>query len=91
MKIIKDFNNELLGRREVKAVLQNSGNPGFEHCSKLIENHFKVPAELIVMNNVKGKFGRGTFLVDCFLYSSLDKKKSFEQKPKVKKDSAGGK
>ncbi|MBS3091706.1 hypothetical protein J4217_04660 [Candidatus Pacearchaeota archaeon] len=85
MKAIKDTQNTLLKRREVKFLIESSGNPGFDKAKELVIKDFKAPEETIVVNNVKGKFGRDTFLVDAFIYESKEQKDKIEPKPKVKK------
>jgi ribosomal protein S24E len=87
MEVIKDFRNELLKRKEVKMVVQNSGNPGFGDAKKVIAKKFKVVEENIAMKNVKGKFGRDTFLLDAFVY---DTKEDLDRVEPVKKEKKGG-
>jgi len=85
MNTIKDNKNTLLKRREIKAIVQAPSNPSFEKASELIAHHTKSSSEAIVINNVRGKFGRDTFLIDAFVYGSKEDKEKVEQKPRVKK------
>jgi ribosomal protein S24E len=84
MKVISDNQNDLFKRREVKLVVESSGNPGFASALKIVADHFKVNADHIALHNVKGKFGRDTFLIDASIYHSKEAKEKTEPKPKVK-------
>jgi len=89
MKAINDLKNDLLKRREVKVIVESSGNPGFANAAKTIGDHFKAKEDVVVINNVKGKFGRDTFLIDAFIYNSKADKDRIEPRPKVKKTAEG--
>lgn len=82
---MKDFKNELLNRREVKIIIDAKSNPGFDHGIEIVSKEFKVPRENIAVRNVKGKFGRGTFLIDAFIYENVKDKERIEPKEKIKK------
>ncbi len=85
MKIIEDKENFMLNRREIKMVVEASKNPSYDEALVIISNHFKASPENVVVNNVKGKFGRDTFLVSGFIYKTKEDKEKFEPKAKVKK------
>jgi len=85
MKTLKDFKNELLKRRELKVLTSADSNPGFENSKQLIAKEFKANEDLIVVKNVKSKFGRDTFLVDAYIYNSVDDRGKIEPTIKVKK------
>jgi ribosomal protein S24E len=89
MKIISDNKNDLFKRREVKMVVENSGNPGFANALKLVAGQFKASEDNIAVHNVKGKFGRDTFLIDASIYNSKEDKEKTEPKPKMKKAAEG--
>ncbi len=89
MNIIEDNKNSLLKRREIKVVVEHKGNPGFGNALKMVSEQFKAQEENIVVNNVKGKFGRDTFLIGAFIYDSKEDKDKIEPKPKVKKAKEG--
>ena len=72
MKIIKDFRNELLRRREAKLLITADKNPGIASSLKAIAEHFKVGEELIV-------------LIDSFIYDSVSDKERIEPRKKEKK------
>jgi ribosomal protein S24E len=85
MNVIKDFRNELLKRNEVKLVFEYDSNPGYEKSKGIVSEHFKAAPEVIVVKNVKSKFGRDTFLLDAFIYDSKEDLESTEPKVKEKK------
>lgn len=85
MKIITDFNNTLLKRREVKVIMEAPSNPGFEKALNLVAQQFKVNEDTIVIKTLKSKFGRDTFLIDAFIYDSTKDKFLIEPRIKVKK------
>lgn len=85
MKIIENKKNDLAKRKEIKGILTAEKNPGFEGSLKSISEHFKSPAENIVIKEIKSKFGRDTFLISAFIYDSVSDKELFEPKKKVKK------
>lgn len=91
MEVIHDFKNDLLKRREVKMVVEAESNPGFADAMKVIAEKFKSVEDVIKVNNVKSKFGRNTFLVDSFIYDSLEDRERIEPKPKKKAKAEGGK
>ena len=79
MKIFSEFSNELLNRREIVAEMDFEKNPGFENAKKEIANHFKANEELIVMKSLKGKFGSDSFLIDAFVYDSVEDKEKIDE------------
>lgn len=85
MKVIKDFRNDLLKRREVKVVMTSEKNPGMANASKVMAEHFKACEDCIAIKTLKSKFGRDTFLVDALVYDSVADKIRIEPKKKEKK------
>lgn len=88
--MIKDLKNSLMNRREVKLIVESPSNPGFSNAAKMVADECKAKEELIAVKEVKSKFGRNTFLIDAFIYHSLDDKNKTERKPKVKKAPGAG-
>jgi ribosomal protein S24E len=86
MNTIKDFRNDLLKRREIKLVVEAEKNPGFENALKIVADGINAKEDLIVIREVKSKFGRNTFLIDAFVYDSADDRARIEPKKKEKKD-----
>lgn len=84
MDVILDKKNDLLKRREVKVIIHSSGNPGYEGARKAVDEQFKAKPEVTVINTLKSKFGRDTFLIDAFIYDSEEDRNKFhvpEEKP----------
>jgi len=74
MKIISESNNKLL-----------TSNLGIDLSLQKLSEHFKEQPENIVVRGVNGHFGRHDFLIDAFIYDSVEQKNLIERKPKVKK------
>ena len=89
MNLLKDNRNELLNRREIKTILEFKKNPGYEQAKKVLAEQLNVDENLIAIRELKSKFGRNTFLIDSFIYDSLEHKERFEPKKKKKKVEGG--
>lgn len=83
--VLEDKKNGLLKRREVRFIVQAESNPGFENAKKMVAEKFNCSEDVIVVNGVKGKFGRDTFLIEALIYDSVEDKNKIEPKPKEKK------
>jgi len=84
MKIIEDRQNELLNRKEVKLIVEAGKNPNFPEALKLVADKFKVQEDLISVKEIKGKFGRDTFLISARIYKSKEDKDKLEKKKEKK-------
>lgn len=89
MKIITDFRNDLLKRREVKVIVESQSNIGFQNSLATTAQQFKAKEEAIVVKAVKSKFGRNTFLIEAYIYDSVKDKDSIEPRKKIKKAAPG--
>ena len=85
MKTVKDFRNDLLKRREVKLLMEAEKNPGMANATTDIAKQFKVSEDVVALKLVGSRFGRGTFMIDAFVYDSAADKANIEPKKKVKK------
>lgn len=85
MKVVKDFRNELLKRREVELVITSEKNPGIKASSKSIADNFKANEEAIVVKRVVSRFGRDSFSVEAFIYDSIEEKNRIEPRKKAGK------
>ena len=85
---MKDATNPLLERREVKFIIESESNPGFAQASKMVADQYKAKEELIAVKEVKSKFGRNTFLIDAYIYKTVEAKNKIEPKKKEKKKEA---
>ena len=89
MKVMIDFKNPLLKRREIKVIVESPSNPGFSNALSMISQQFKAKEDAIVVKAVKSKFGRNTFLIDAYIYDSAKDKEFIEPKKKLKKAAPG--
>ena len=91
MKIINEFKNDLLKRKEINFSIEAEKNPGFEGAMKSLIDKYKVSENSVVVKHIRNNFGKKEFFVEAFIYNTQGDKESNERKPKVKKsDTAGG-
>ncbi len=88
MKVIEDKDNSLLKRRETKIIVEAGKNPSMQEAGKLISEHFKTQEESIAVKQIKGKFGRDTFLISANIYPNKEDKEKTEPKVKQKEKQA---
>lgn len=84
MKVINEFSNKLLNRREINAVMEAETNPGFEKTKKELAAQFGVSEDVMVVKSIKGRFGSHYFSIDAFIYNSIEDKEKIEPKKKIK-------
>ncbi len=86
MEIKKNIKNDLFGRKEIEVILTADKTPSFAEMSKLFGEHFKAEEDSIMIENVKGKFGRNTFLIRACIYDTKAlKDEAFKRLIKAKK------
>lgn len=85
MKLIKEFKNSLLKRKEVELSDSYESNPGLEKARKEVAGHFKVAEDVVVVRKVGSSFGANEFVVEVFIYDSVADKEKIEPKKKEKK------
>ena len=86
MEIVEDKENFLFNRKEVKIIVQAEKNPSYEEASDMISKQFKSEKDNVVIREVKGKFGRNTFLISASVYKTKQDKERFEPKKEEKKE-----
>ena len=91
MKVMKEFKNNLLKRKEVVFSVEANSNPGYQKVQEYCVGHFKVETDRVVIKKLWGKFGSNEFFTEAFIYDSIADKERNEPKPKVKKEKAIGK
>ena len=84
LKIIAEKDNQLLKRKEIKAIVGMEKNPTMNEAVKFISEHFHSGEENIAVQSIKGKFGRHTFLISASIYADKGTKERTEPKKKVK-------
>lgn len=82
---MNDLKNNLLKRREVSTIIEKRSNPGYESTLSDLAKNLNVDKNLIVIKSLKSKFGHNSFLVNAFIYNSVQDKERIEPKKKVKK------
>jgi len=88
MKIVNEFKNDLLKRKEIQFSIGAEKNPGFEGAMKALVDEFKVSEDSVVVKNIKNNFGKKEFFVEAFIYNTKEDKVSTERRVKVKKTDA---
>ena len=90
MKVISDFKNDLLKRREVVFVIGSEANPGVAGANKAMVDRFKTSEENIAIKKIMSNFGKREFMIEAFVYNTKEDKEMVERKPKVKKTNEAG-
>ena len=70
METLKDIKNELVKRRELVLKIESDKNPSFDEMKKMFSKEFSVEEDRIDVYNIKGSFGKNTFLVEGYVYDS---------------------
>jgi ribosomal protein S24E len=91
MKVINNFKNSLLKRKELKVAVESESNPSFPSSTKRIAEEFGASEDLIVIKGIRGQFGRKNFLIDAMIYDSVADKERIEPKKKEKVKVEGAK
>ena len=85
MKVVNDFENVLLKRKELRVVISNDKNPGVEVVRKKVAEKFGADESLVVVKKIKSRFGNSEFDVEVFVYKDNASKEKIEPKKKEKK------
>jgi ribosomal protein S24E len=83
-KIIKEKENPLFERKEIKGSVDAEITPSKNEMIDLIAKKFSTQPEKISLKGIYGKFGSKSFLVNVNIYSSKEEKQKAEIKKKVK-------
>jgi len=86
MNILEDKQNDLLKRREVKVIIEESSNPSMDKARKIVAEEFKAEEDGVLIKKIKGKFGRNTFLVVANIYKNKDAMEKVEPKSRKEKE-----
>ena len=88
MKIISKEKSKLLDRTEVKAELSHIGKPtpSNNEIKKEIAKELKADEGLVIIKEIKTKYGEGTSLVLAFAYDNLEELKKLEKYEEPKKE-----
>ncbi len=88
MKILTEFRNVLLHRKDVILMKEFASNPGTLAVKQAVADHYKTSPECVVVLGIHGGFGLSVFRIEARVYDSADKLQLVEPKPKVKKVAA---
>ena len=89
MKIQKDKKNELMQRREILMQVEMEKTPSNLESCKLVADEFKSNEENVMIEQVKGTFGKKTFLIKASIYNTKElKEEAVKRLTKVKKVAA---
>ena len=84
-KIIKEKENPLFNRKEIKASVEAESTPSRADIEKLISEKLSTQIENIKIKKISGKFGSKTFTIIANIYASEKDKDSVEPKTKKQK------
>ena len=83
---IEEKNNELFRRKEIVAFLQSEIVPKREEIKTALAEKLSSPVENIVVDTIKGKFGRKEFTVIARIYNSKEDLEATELKSKKQRN-----
>jgi ribosomal protein S24E len=86
LKNIKEIQNPLFNRKEIKATIANEIVPSNDEVSKLLAEKFSVSEDAIKIRNIKGKFGSKVFDVNANVYTSKEELDKTEVKTKKQRE-----
>lgn len=86
MEIKKDIRNDLMQRRQVQVILESEKNPTYADCAKMLADNFKGSEDAVMVEQIKGTFGKNTFIITASIYDSKElKEEAFKRLTKTKK------
>lgn len=85
MKVLTEFHNTLLHRKDVVLMKEFKSNPGMVVTKQAVADHYKTSIDCVVVLGIIGGFGTSNFRIEARVYDSADKLQVVEPKPKVKK------
>lgn len=78
--------NELLEREEIRALAKSEITPTMQKTKQAIAETLHANVELVVLERIKGNFGRKEFNVEACIYDNKEALEKTEPKPKAKKE-----
>jgi len=82
IKIKKDFENPLFGRREIEFEIFSEIAPTRKEAVKFLSEKFSKPEENIMLKSIKGSFGSKNFIISTNIYESEEKITNIEKNSK---------
>ncbi len=84
LEIIKEKENPLFGRKEIRGSIEAELTPSKNEVEALLVQKFSSQPENITLKGIHGRFGSKSFIINAHIYSSSEEKKKAEPKKKVK-------
>jgi len=81
-KILKEFKNPVLARREVVFEVLSETSPTTADIKKMAGEKFSAHEDVVKINRIKGGFGEKVFKVEAHIYSSKKDLEATEVKTK---------
>ncbi len=92
MEIKKEIKNDLMNRKEIVVEMESAKTPSYVEATKLIAEHFKTTEDCVMVEQIKGVFGRTKFAVKASIYTSKElKDDSYNRLTKKKKEKVAAK
>ena len=89
MTIVKENKNEFLKRKEFSVSEHFASNPGYAKVKENIASKFKAEPETIVIKSLKSGFGSNNFVIEFYIYDSVEAHNKIEVRKKKAKKEAG--
>ncbi len=87
MKVLRDVENKLLRRRNVKVLVENDGpTPKRVELKEKIAKAFGVDVNLVIVKKAQTKFGSSDVIVDCKIYDDEEALKRYARPHLVKRN-----
>lgn len=86
LKIIKQRENPLFGRKETEIIFESNVPPKMQEAEELLAKEFSVAPENVKIKKIAGKFGSREFLISANIYSSKEDKEKTEIKTKKERN-----
>ncbi|NYZ79766.1 hypothetical protein H0N95_00775 [Candidatus Micrarchaeota archaeon] len=86
IQILTDKENALLGRRELNVLVKEYGaTPDRKEITKALAGELQTSEKNILLDKVNQEYGKHESVCYVKVYNTLDEKKKYETKPKLKK------
>jgi ribosomal protein S24E len=85
MNIKKEFRNDLLKRKEFRISREFDSNPGYEKVKQEISDELKIDPGVIFVKKLWNSFGSNNFIIELFVYDSVEDMNNIEVRNKKKK------
>jgi len=86
LKIIKEKQNPLFNRKEIKASLISNSAPQRQEVIKSLSEKYSIPVDALRVLTIKGSFGTKEFIIKAHIYSSNQEREKYEKLTKKEKE-----